>query len=104
MKKILFFLPAIVFTIFYVWVVFGGIGAVHPIVIVWLALFLAAGVLLSKDKFWGGLFGVIPAAAFIYMGTQTTGQIFNEAPVGIVVLLYYAVCIYCVYKNKKLKN
>lgn len=99
MKKILFFIPAIVFTIFYGLAASGGIGAINPIVILWLALFWISGILLSKTLFWGGLLGVIPAACFIYMGTQETGQIIKETPIGIVVLLYYAVCIYYVYKK-----
>lgn len=104
MKRILYFLPAIVFTIFYGWAALGGIGAIHPIVIVWLILFWIAGILLSKTIFWGGLFGVIPAAYFIYMGTQETGQIISETPIGIVVLLYYVACIYNVYKKSNLKS
>ena len=99
MKKILFFIPAIVFTIFYGLAASGGIGDINPIVILWLALFWISGILLSKTLFWGGLLGVIPAACFIYMGTQETGQIIKETPIGIVVLLYYAVCIYYVYKK-----
>ncbi|MEG1994323.1 MAG: hypothetical protein RR048_05375 [Oscillospiraceae bacterium] len=101
MKKFVLFIPAIVFTIFYGLTALGGIGAIHPIVILWLALFWIAGILLSKSIFLGGLFGVIPAACFIYMGTQETGQIINEAPIGIVVLLYYSVCIYCVYRKSR---
>lgn len=104
MKKILFFIPAIVFTIFYGLLGLGGIGAIHPIVILWLALFWISGILLSKTLFWGGLLGVIPAACFIYMGTQETGQIIKETPIGIVVLLYYAVCIYYVYKKGCSRN
>lgn len=104
MKKILFFIPAIIFTIFYGWVALDGVGAINPIVIVWLLLFWIAGVLLSKAMFWGGLFGVIPALYLIYMGTQETGQIINETPIGVVVLLYYAVCIYYVYKKNLSKS
>lgn len=104
MKKLIFFIPAIIFTILYGCAALGGIGAIHPIVIVWLLLFWAAGILLSKAIFWGGLFGVIPAACFIYMGTLETGQIISEMPIGIVVLLYYAVCIFYVYKRSSFKS
>lgn len=104
MKKLVFFIPAIVFTIFYGLVASGGIGAIHPIVILWLALFWISGVLLRKTMFLGGLLGILPAACFIYMGTQETGQIMKETPIGIVILLYYAVCMYFVYKKSCSRN
>lgn len=104
MKKLIFFIPAIVFTILYGCAALEGIGAIHPIAIVWLLLFWSAGVLLSKAIFWGGLLGIIPAACFIYMGTQETGQIISETPIGIAILLYYGVCIYCVYKKNLSKS
>ncbi|MEG1945444.1 MAG: hypothetical protein RR058_08490 [Oscillospiraceae bacterium] len=104
MKKVLFFLPAIVFTIFYGWVALGGIGDIQPIILICLVLFWSAGALLSKTIFWGGFLGIIPAACFIYMGTQETGQIIGETPIGIVVLLYYLACIYCVYKKNLSKS
>ena len=103
MKK-LFFIPAIIFTILYGCLALGRIGAIHPIVIACLLLFWIAGVLLSKTMIWGGVLGLIPAACFIYMGTQETGQIFNETPIGIVVLLYYAACMYYVHKKNSLKS
>lgn len=101
MKKLLFFIPAIISTVFYGFVSLIGVGGIHPIVLLWLILFWAAGFFLSKALLWGGLLGLIPGACFIYMGTQETGQVFKETPVGIVILLYYAVCIvYCIYKKK----
>lgn len=101
MKKIVFFIPAILFTIFYALAALLAMGAIHPIVILWLALLWIAGVLLSKAVLWGCLLGFIPGAYFIYLGTQETGQIFKETPLGIIILLYYAICtIYCVYKKK----
>lgn len=101
MKKLVFFIPAIIFTIFYGLAAFGGMGAIHPSVMLWLALLWIAGVFLSKAMFWGGLLGFIPGVCFIYMGTQETGQIFKETPLGVIILLYYAACmIYCVYKKE----
>jgi hypothetical protein len=64
---------------------------------------LAGGILLSKGKFWGGFIGLLPGIHFIYMGTQDTGQIVNETPMGIVVLVFYFVCgSFIFYKNKKI--
>lgn len=51
MKKLAFFIPAIALTIFYGLAAFGGMGAIHPIVVLWLALLWIAGIFLSKTMF-----------------------------------------------------
>ncbi|MGK0466522.1 MAG: hypothetical protein ACJAX4_001810, partial [Clostridium sp.] len=46
-----------------------------------------------------------PAIHLIYKGTQDTGQIFNEMPIGIIVLIFYVICgSFIFYRSKKLKN
>lgn len=101
MKKIAFFIPAIIITIFYGVAAFGGMGSIHTIVVLWLASLWVAGIFLSKTIFWGGLLGFIPGVCFIYMGTKETGQILKETWPGVFILLYYTVCIlYCFYKKK----
>ncbi|MGH4120275.1 hypothetical protein [Clostridium sp.] len=92
MKKIVFYIPVIIFTVLYGLLAIGNVGAISPVVIIWLLLFLAAGIFLSKDRFWGGLLGALPAIHLIYMGNQKTGQIINEMPIGIIVLIFYAIC------------
>lgn len=104
MKKWLFFIPAIIFTLFYGLAALSGIGSIQPVVITWLALFWISGSLLSKAVFWGGILGTIPAICFIYMGTQDTGQVLSEMPIGIIILFYYIVCTYYIYKKGILKN
>lgn len=103
MKKIVFYIPAIIFAVFYGLLAIANIGAISPFVIVWLVLFLLSGILLVKDIFWGSLLGVLPAIHLIYMGTQETGQIISEIPIGIIVLIFYLVCGgFIFYKNKKM--
>lgn len=113
MKKILYYIPAIIFTVFYGAVAIYDIGIISPVVAVWLVMFLMAGILLNKDMFWGGFLGALPAIHLIYMGTQETGQIINEMPIGIIVLLFYFVCgsfifyksnIYMFQRNKETKK
>ena len=105
MKKIIFYIPAIIFTILYGLLAIGGIGAISPVVAVWLVLFLTSGILLSKNMLWGGLLGALPAIHLIYMGNQETGQVINEMPIGIIVLIFYIVCSsFICYKSKKIKN
>lgn len=102
MKKIVFYIPAIIFIVIYSLLASSSIGAISPFVAVWLVLFLTSGILLSKDMFWGGLLGILPAIHLIYMGTQETGQIINEIPIGIIVSVFYVVCSsFIFYKNKK---
>lgn len=105
MKNIVFFIPAIFFTIFYGWVALNGIGSIDAFVIVWLFLFWIAGILLSKNIFGGGIPGLIPGFYFIYLSTQSNGQPINiERPLGIIILLYYVICIFCVYKKNTSKR
>ncbi len=102
MKKIVFYIPAIIFAILYGVIAISNIGAISPIVVVWLALFFISGFILNKNVFWGSLLGALPAIHLIYMGTQETGQIINEMPTGIVVLIFYIICGgFVFYKNKK---
>lgn len=101
MKKVVFFIPAILFTILYGSLALGDVGTINPIAIACLILFWIAGILLSKTIFWGGVLGLIPGAYFVYLGTQETGQVFNETPIGLVVLAYYAACMYFVFRKGK---
>lgn len=92
MKKILFYIPAIIFTVFYGFVAVNRIGTISPVVVIWLGLFFMGGILLSKGIFWGSLLGALPAIHLIYMGTRETGQIINETPIGIIILIFYFAC------------
>lgn len=51
-------------------------------ILIWLACFLIAAVLLHKGILWGGIFGVFPALHMIYRGG-------SEILVGAVLLLFY---------------
>lgn len=101
MRKIVFYVSAIVFIILYGVVAISNIAVISPIVIVWLILFLISGFILNKNVIWGSLLGALPAIHLIYMGTQETGQIINEMPIGIVVLIFYITCGYFVIRNNK---
>ncbi len=98
MKKALYYIPAIVFTVFCVFIALMGYGITLR-VIGWLALFWFSVFMLNKNQLWGTLLGLLPAINLIYMGTQETGQIFNEMPIGIVVLLFYVICGFLVFRK-----
>ena len=102
MKKIVFFIPAILFTLLDGLIIMGTKLSVLPIVYVWIVLFLISGMLLAKRKFWGGFFGMLPGIHFIYMSTQDTGQILPiELPMGIIVIIFYLLCSGVVFFNIK---
>jgi len=104
MKKIIFYVPAIIFTILYGLVAISNIGVISSIVVIWLALFFISGFTLSKNISWGSLLGALPAIHLIYMGTQETGQVINEMPIGVIVLIFYITCGYFIRRNNKTSN
>ncbi len=104
MKKIIFYIPFIIFSIFYGVIAISDIGAISSIAFVWLALFFISGYILHKNTYWGSLFGTLPAIHLIYLGTKETGQIINEVPIGIIIFIFYIVCGYFVYKTTKSYN
>lgn len=92
-RKSLFYLPVIVFVVFYGWLVLtfhGHLGSIPLVAWSWVILFLLGSMLLSKGQFWGGFLGMLPGTYFIYLSTQDTGQAINiELPLGLIVLLCY---------------
>lgn len=106
MKKIVFYLPVILFTSFYGWIMIGTSLSFSPTVYVWITLFLISGILLSKGKAWGGFLGVLPGIHLMYMSTKYTGQPINiELPLSIIVTTFYLLCCGVVfYKKMKIRN
>ena len=104
-KKVLLYIPAIIFTVFYGFVAINRIGTILPVVLLWVGLFFVSGFILGKDVFWGSIFGILPAINLIYLGTINTGQIINEIPIGVIILIFYIICGgFVFYKNKKAIN
>ncbi|WP_239431944.1 hypothetical protein [Sporosarcina sp. ACRSL] len=92
---------------FYGWLAISfGISSISTIVFVWIALFLVCGFLLSKEKFWGGILGILPGIHLIYMSTKDSGQVINiEFPLGVIILIFYILCSGLVfYKKRKTGN
>lgn len=100
MRKYIGYIPAALFTGFYLFSGLSGASISMSIVLVWLGCFWLSAFFLHKGLFWGGIFGIFPGIHMIYMSTQYTGQIINiEAPLGIAVILFY--CIFGFYLWKK---
>lgn len=99
MKKVLFYLPAVVYTIAVI-ALNIILKAFSPLWYAWVVLLWLGGFLLHKGKVWGGLFGLLPAIHLLYMSTQSTGQVINiEMPLGIITALYMIACNFLVWKK-----
>ena len=104
-KQILYFLPFIFFIIIYIAAVIMGLGMISVKEVIWIALFLISGFLLSKEKVWGCLFGMIPGIVFVWMSTKDTGQVINiELPFGIAIIGFFVGCGIGIYRRSCLKK
>ena len=92
MKKIIYFLPAIPFTILLVYFLFLTSIDITPVVWMIDILLILSGMLLCKNRWWGCFFGVVVGGILIYMGLQETGQIFKEYLIGFPLMIFYIVC------------
>ncbi len=103
MGKIVYFTPAILFTVLYAWLASLNAGPISPMVFVWIGLFATSGILLAKGMFWGGFLGMLPGLYLMYMSTVDTGQVIHiEMPLGIAVVAFYLICGgYVLYRQKK---
>lgn len=104
MIKILYFIPAVLALIFYGVLAFaGGLGAINPAVWFFVALLIISAILMSQNKWWGSILGIVVGITLIYMSTQYTGQPIDiEKPIGIVFCVYYLICGFSLFrKNNK---
>ncbi|MBR5577968.1 MAG: hypothetical protein IKW28_03115 [Lachnospiraceae bacterium] len=104
-KQFLYFLPFIIIIIAYMGAVIMGLGMISVKEVMWIALFLISGFLLSKEKVWGCLFGMIPGIVFVWMSTKDTGQVINiELPLGMIIIGFYIGCGIGIYRKSCLKK
>ena len=104
-KQFVYFLPFIIFIVVYIAAVIMGLGMISVKEVIWIALFLISGFLLSKEKVWGCLFGMIPGIVFVWMSTNDTGQVINiELPLGIAIIGFFVGCGIGIYRKSCLKK
>ncbi|MBE7020580.1 MAG: hypothetical protein E7411_03995 [Ruminococcaceae bacterium] len=75
MRKLIGYIPAVLFTAFYLFIGMTGAGLTLSMVLIWLACFWLSAFFLHKGVFWGSTFGLFPGVHMIYMSTQYTGQV-----------------------------
>ena len=101
MRKYIGYLPAVLFTGFYLFMGITGASLTMSMILVWLACFWISAFFLHKGLFWGGIFGFIPAINMIYMGGEYRGQVINiEIPLGIILLLFYTILGIYLWKKR----
>ena len=101
MRKYIGYIPAALFTGFYLFLGIIGASLTISMILVWLACFWISAFFLHKGLFWGGIFGFIPAINMIYMGGEYRGQVINiEIPLGIILLLFYTILGIYLWKKR----
>lgn len=98
MKKVLYFLPAVVICLIYgfILLVLEGsfdavIDLVRSVVVLYIVLPVIGSVLLARGKWWGSLFGAAMGLLLIYNNLQYSGyqHINLDMPLGIAFAVYY---------------
>ena len=104
-KQIWYFLPFMLSIITYMGAMIMGLGIISVKEIVWIALFLISGFVLSHEKVWGCIFGMIPGIVSIWMSINYTGQVINiEFPLGIIIMGFYMGCGIGIYRKQYLQK
>lgn len=93
MKKYIGYIPAALFTIFYLLTGLTGAISAIPMVLIWLGCFYIAAVLLHKGIIWGGVFGFLPGLHMICRGD-------SEILIGIAIILFYLILGIYLWKKR----
>ena len=103
MKKVIYFVPFIFYLLVILFAAFTvGISSINTVAYPWLVLFLVSGILLSRNMFWGGAFGCLPAAHWVYNGMNNWKLGHLEIWTGVICLLFYLICsAWLFYYNSK---
>lgn len=101
MKKVICYIPFVLLTITYTVMALVGFTAFAVDKVVLLLALFASGFLLAKGKSWGSLFGLIPAAVFVYMSTRYTGSMIKmELLVGLALAIFYIIYGIALFKKR----
>lgn len=93
MKKILYFLPFVLWSALYFHIgIVDSFIRLNPIIWVWLAMLLTSGIFMLNNKWWGCIFGILFGLYLIILGIMSLGhpaKFINEMPFGIMLCIYY---------------
>lgn len=101
--KLLYSFPALLYCGLVALIGFdAGFGGFQQEAWIYVALLLAAAVLLSGKKWWGSIPGMTVGGIIIYLfETSHVHQHVNVTPIGIAIILYYAAMGLICYKLHK---
>lgn len=104
MKKVLYFLPAVLLSGFFIYLLFliipfsENLEIFLPLLGV-IALFLVSGFLMAKGRWYGCLPSVLLGTWVIYLGVNNPTPVIAEIPIGIILAVYYLICAVVAYRN-----
>lgn len=101
MKKLLYFVPAVLAMLLYAALGFmGGFGAIDPWVWFWIGILFLSALVLARNKWYGCVGGLAAGCLLLFMSTRYTGQVVSlERPLGILLCIYFLVCGIAVYRK-----
>ena len=104
MRKYIGYIPAILFTTFYLLIGFTGASMALSMILIWLVCFWLSGFLFHKGLFWAGIFGCLPAIHMILIGIGHTGlSMIIEIMLGFVLVIFYVLFGFYLRKNKNVE-
>lgn len=100
---VLYYIPVIVALTFYgTLALVAGLGVIQTSAWFFVGFLVLAAILMTKNKWWGCIGGIVVGITLIYMSTQYTGQVIDiERPLGIIFCAYYIICGFLTYKQTK---
>ena len=104
MRKVLYIMPAVLICMLYMLLatLAGGISGFQPIALIYIIFPLAAGILLRKGKWWGGLFGIVMGALLLYNCMTAENTVKATLIFGFLFMGYYALMsVLCAADHKK---
>ncbi|MBR5508675.1 MAG: hypothetical protein IKV59_01330 [Lachnospiraceae bacterium] len=100
MKKIILYVPAVIFTLGVIVLTTILRDWNTPLWYAWALLLWISGFVMNKGKTLGVVIGCFPGIHLIYMSTQFTGQVINiELPLGLIIAIYYIGCGFVIWKK-----
>ena len=105
MKKIFYYLPALVSVIYWTANAFMYSGINLQYWLIRPLLFLLAGFLLSEGYIKGAILGLLPTIDLLYISVQKLDKGLNAGFVlSLLGVIFYTICIFYIRKNRKQKD
>ena len=102
MRKHLFFLPVVLWTLLALFLESSGVKASLMVWLLWLALLMFGGMLLQKRNLFGGLLGMVPGLHMIYVGVfQAQHAFIAEKTIGVLLVTFFLISTITLYLQQR---